>query len=61
MVQKKEENAKVKSSQRRRHDNSEVDDAVVPNLEISFSSSEASTQNELATAPVKKRRKRYLV
>ena len=61
MVQKKEGNGKVKSYQCRLNDNSgEDEDAVVPNLEISISSSEAS-QNELAVWPVKKRRKRYLV
>jgi len=61
VVQKMEGNGKVKSYQCRRNDNSgEDEDAVVPNLEISISSSEAS-QNELAVWPVKKRRKRYLV
>ena len=61
VVQKKEGNGKVKSYQCRLNDNSgEDEDAVVPNLEISISSSEAS-QNELAVWPVKKRRKRYLV
>ena len=61
VVQKMEGNGKVKSYQCRLNDNSgEDEDAVVPNLEISISSSEAS-QNELAVWPVKKRRKRYLV